>query len=262
MTLAALKSLVRAVLAVLGLLWGLDAHAWGAQGHRVIATLAEKELTPAARKEVKRLLAMEPGQTLVSISTWADEHRSEPSRPWHYVNLPRTSCAYKAQRDCADGRCVVAAIQTQIKVLASSAPDEERLIALKYLVHFAGDVHQPLHAGFQDDKGGNTYQLQAFKHGSNLHALWDTGLIESLGEDTRTMAARLARKGQGKDRGKVKPWTAKEAAQESCRIVAGSGFYPPRVVDDDYIAAYIPVMEDRLALAGARLAELLNRVLK
>jgi hypothetical protein len=224
----------------------------------VIATLAQSRLTPAARREVNRLLALEPGQTLVSISTWADEHRSEPSRPWNYVNLPRTNCTYQAQRDCADGRCVVAAIQTQVKVLASSAPDEERLIALKYLVHFAGDVHQPLHAGFQDDKGGNTYQLQAFKHGSNLHALWDTGLIESLGEDTRTMAARLARK----DRGKVKPWTAKQAAQESCRIVAGSGFYPPRVVDDDYITAYIPVMEDRLTLAGARLAELLNRVLK
>jgi hypothetical protein len=260
MTLAALKSLVRAVLAVLGLLWGLDAHAWGAQGHRVIATLAEKELTPAARKEVKRLLALEPGQTLVSISTWADEHRSEPSRPWHYVNFPRTNCTYKAQRDCADGRCVVGAIQAQIKVLASRAPDEDRLIALKYLVHFAGDVHQPLHAGFLDDKGGNTYQLQAFTLGSNLHALWDTGLIESLGEDTRALAARLA--SQGKDRGKVSPWTAAQAAQESCRIVAGSGFYPPRVLGDDYITTYIPVMEDRLALAGARLADLLNRVLK
>jgi hypothetical protein len=151
---------------------------------------------------------------------------------------------------------VVAAIQTQVKVLASSAPDEERLVALKYLVHFAGDVHQPLHAGFQDDKGGNTYQLQAFKHGSNLHALWDAGLIESLGEDTRTMAARLALKG------KVKPWTAKQAAQESCRIVAQPGFYPRHVVSDDYIATYTPVMEGRLALAGARLAEVLNRVLK
>lgn len=262
MTFAALRSSVCAALAVVGLLCSPAAHAWGAQGHRVIATLAQSQLTPAARKEVTRLLALEPGQTLVSISTWADEHRSESSRPWHYVNLPRTSCTYQAQRDCADGRCVVGAIQTQVKVLASSAPDEERLVALKYLVHFAGDVHQPLHAGFLDDKGGNTYQLQAFKHGSNLHALWDTGLIESLGEDTRTMAARLARKGQGKDSGKVRPWTAKQAAQESCRIVAGSGFYPPRVVDDDYIAAYIPVMEDRLALAGARLAELLNRVLK
>ena len=260
MTLAALRSSACAVLAALGLLCGLDAHAWGAQGHRVVATLAEKELTPAARKEVSRLLALEPGQTLVSVSTWADEHRSEPSRPWHYVNFPRGDCLYKARRDCADGRCVVAAIQAQIKVLASSAPDEERLVALKYLVHFAGDVHQPLHAGFQDDKGGNTYQLQAFKHGSNLHALWDTGLIESLGEDTRTMAARLARK--GKDRGKVNPWTAKQAAQESCRIVAQSGFYPARVVGNDYIATYVPVLEDRLALAAARLAELLNRVLK
>jgi len=247
---------VCAALAALGLLCGPDAHAWGAQGHRVIAMLAQSQLTPTARKEVTRLLALEPGQTLVSISTWADEHRSDPSKPWHYVNFPRGDCHYDAQRDCADGRCVVDAIQTQVDILASRAPDEERLVALKYLVHFAGDVHQPLHAGFVDDKGGNTYQLQAFMQGSNLHALWDTGLIESLGEDSRALAARLARKG------KAKRWTAAQAAQESCRIVAGVGFYPARLVGDDYIITYASVMEGRLALAGSRLAELLNRVLK
>ena len=256
MTLAALRSSVCAVLTAVGLLCGMDAHAWGGQGHRVIAMLAESQLTPAARKEVNRLLALEPGQTLVSISTWADEHRSEQSRAWHYVNFPRGNCTYEKRRDCADGRCVVGALQLQVEILGSRAPDEDRLIALKYLVHFAGDVHQPLHAGFLDDKGGNTYQLQAFMHGSNLHALWDAGLIETLGEDTRTMAARLALKG------KVKPWTAKQAAQESCRIVAQPGFYPRHVVSDDYIATYTPVMEGRLALAGARLAEVLNRVLK
>ena len=73
----------------------------------------------------------------------------------------------------------------------SLAPDEQRLKAMKYLVHLVGDVHQPLHAAYLDDKGGNTYQLQAFMRGSNLHAAWDTGLIRSQNEDAYAMAARL-----------------------------------------------------------------------
>jgi len=157
---------------------------------------------------------------------------------------------------CPDGRCVVAVIDRQVKVLGSGSPDEQRLNALKYVVHFVGDVHQPLHAGYQDDRGGNQYQLQAFMRGSNLHAVWDTGLIKYLNEDADAMAVRLA--------GKVAAgqWTAVQAAEESCRIVGTAGFYPGRLVDGAYIEQFTPVMEGRLGLAGARLAEVLNRVMR
>jgi hypothetical protein len=138
--------------------------------------------------------------------------------------------------------------------LGSSAPDEQRLKALKYLVHFIGDVHQPLHAGYLDDKGGNTYQLQAFMRGSNLHAVWDTGLIKYLNEDAEAMASRLARSAQ------TVAWTPVQAAQESCRIVSTPGFYPDRLIDGDYIDQFTPVMEDRLRTAGARLADAINRI--
>lgn len=238
---------------LLVLVCGGQAHAWGTEGHQVIATLAERQLTPAARAGVHRLLALEPGATLVSISTWADEHRSPQTAAWHYVNLPRGDCMYEAERDCPDGRCVVAAIERQSKVLASKAPDELRFAALKYLVHLVADVHQPLHAGYQDDRGGNTYQLQAFGRGTNLHTVWDSGLIKHLDEDVDTLAARL---GQGRSH---RPWTAAQAAQESCSIVASAGFYPGRHLDAVYLERFTQVMETRLALAGARLAELLNR---
>jgi hypothetical protein len=150
----------------------VTAHAWGTEGHQVIASLAERQLTPAARAEVNSLLALEPGETLVSISTWADEHRSPQTAAWHYVNFPRDSCTYDANRDCPVGKCVIEAINRQADILRSSAPDEKRLTALKYLVHLVADVHQPLHAGYRDDKGGNLYQLQTFMRGSNLHARW------------------------------------------------------------------------------------------
>jgi hypothetical protein len=233
-----------------------SALAWGTEGHQVIALIAEKELTPAAREEVDRLLALEPGATMASISTWADEHRTPQTAAWHYVNFPRGDCNYEPERDCPDGRCVVDAIERQAKILGSNAPDEQRLKALKYLVHFVGDVHQPLHGGHQDDKGGNTYQLQSFMRGSNLHAVWDSGLIKNLNENAETIASRLAKGPQ------AEKWTPVQAAEESCQIVATPGFYPGRLVGGDYADQFTPTMEGRLGLAGKRLAELMNRRLK
>ena len=231
------------------------AHAWGSEGHQVIALLAEQQLTPAARKDVDRLLVLEPGETLASVSTWADEHRNPQTAAWHYVNFPRGDCHYVAERDCPDGSCVVEALNRQIEVLESGASDEVRLKALKYVVHFVGDIHQPLHAGYKDDRGGNSYQLQAFMRGSNLHAVWDTGMIKYLGEDTEILTHRLATRPV-----KVSPdWTPASVAQESCQIVAKPGFYPERLVTTDYIERYTPVMENRLVQAGTRLAQLLNR---
>lgn len=237
----------------------LPVFAWGIQGHQVIAGLAQAQLTPKARKEVDRLLALEPGETLESISTWADEHRNPSTGAWHYVNFPRDSCTYDALRDCPDGRCVVGAIERNMAVLASNDSDENRLKALKYVVHLVGDVHQPLHAGYLDDKGGNTYQLQAFMRGTNLHALWDSGLIRHLEQDTDTMVQRLLHRSLP---AASRNGSAVQAAEESCRIVGTAGFYPPRKVSMDYIEHFTPTMEQRLTLAGARLAGMLNRILR
>jgi hypothetical protein len=151
-----LKSLVGGCLALVA----ICAHAWGAAAHRLIAEAAYGQLSPAARAAVDDLLTLEPGATFESISTWADEVRSPGTGPWHYVNLPRDSgCMYEATRDCPDERCVVGAIERQTAVLSSGAHGAERLKALKYLVHFVADIHQPLHVGYGDDRGGNLYQV-------------------------------------------------------------------------------------------------------
>ena len=235
------------------------AHAWGTEGHQVIALIAQSQLTAKARAEVDRLLAQEPGTTLASVSSWADEHRNPSTAPWHYVNFPRGNCVYDEQRECPDGRCVVGAIKEELAILESTAPDDKRLAALKYLVHFVGDVHQPLHAGYLDDKGGNTYQLQAFMRGSNLHAVWDTGLIKNLNEEPEAMAGRVQKLTVGMPVANLDPVNA---AEESCNIVSLKGFYPERLGELPYIQRYTPVMERRLAAAGARLAGVLNAALK
>jgi hypothetical protein len=239
--------------------FSIAANAWGVDGHRAVANLAEARLSTEAKAEVIRLLAIEPEATLASVSTYADEHRDRSTARWHYVNFPRDSCNYQVQRDCPDGQCVIAALDTQVKVLASKAPDEQRLLALKWVVHLVGDIHQPLHAGYGDDRGGNSYQLQAFGRGTNLHALWDVGLIRGAGDDAVSLTKRLLTR-------QVPPSetarTSAEIAEESCRIVSATDFYPPRTLEQQYVVEYSPVVDDRLLLAGARLARLLNENMK
>ena len=228
---------------------------WGNQGHQVVASLAQARLTTKACAEVESLLALEPGETLASTSAWADEHRNPATAAWHYINFPKNTCAYDRQRDCPDGNCVVEAINKQLEVLTSGAPAEKRLTALKWVVHLVADVHQPLHAGYAEDRGGNQYQLQAFMRGSNLHALWDVGLIKNMVLTNEALTARLqAKPVHGGE------FSATSAAEESCRIVGTAGVYPDRKVDVPYIEQFTPVMEQRLAAAGTRLAGILNGV--
>lgn len=254
-----LRTLTAVVVLLSGIFFSAASHAWGKEGHQVVALIVQSQLTPKARAEVDRLLALEPGQTLVSISTWADEHKNRSSAPLHYVNLPRGVCVYDKSRDCPEGKCVVGAIERELEILGSKAPDVKRLMALKNLVHFVGDVHQPLHAGPTDDKGGNKYQLQAFRKGTNLHALWDSGLIKNLKQAPQEMADRLLTMLPGLILDDLSPVNA---AQESCGIVSIEGFYPERRVSPDYVGRYTPVIERRLAEAGGRLAGLLNLSLR
>jgi hypothetical protein len=243
------------LLVVLGALTA-QACAWGTQGHQVVAELAFNTLTPKARFEVTQLLALEPGETLASISMWADERKSPATSAWHYVNFPRDTCQFETERDCPDGQCVVAALERQLAVLASSPTPERRLKALKYVVHLVGDLHQPLHAGYQDDRGGNSYTLQAFMQARNLHALWDGGLVKNLNLDNTALTALVRQSMPQQEQSNL---SLSQAAEESCRLVATPGFYPARQVTERYVQQFTPVLLQRLAMAGARLAGLLNR---
>lgn len=156
------------------------ASAWGPEGHAIVADIAQAHLSPAAAAQVQVLLRQEGLTRLDQISSWADGNRKERPRTggWHYVDIPLRADGYVAARDCRQDNCVIAQIDRWGRVLADrSAPPAQRLEALKWVVHFVGDVHQPLHAEDDDDKGGNTVQLQFFGAGTNLHAIWDGGVL-------------------------------------------------------------------------------------
>lgn len=237
----------------------LPAQAWGRDGHRAVAELAEVRLRPEAARAIATLLSGEPEPTLPGIANWADERRDvDPSGPRHYVNLPRGDCRYVARRDCAGGRCVVAAIEAARARLADRrAPPASRRIALKQLVHFVADLHQPLHAGHADDRGGNLVQVRWRGEGRNLHWVWDTGLLAAIAPTPGQHRARLLARAEGLI---VKPVAPERWAESSCRIVARPGFQPAHALVDEaaYLARWRDTVDAQLTHAGLRLAALLN----
>lgn len=249
----------RAVLLVTGLCIGADAWSWGAEGHRLVSGLAQERFNPVAAAEVARLLALEPGSTLASISTWADEVRSPSTARWHFVNFPRNAgCRFDDRRDCPGGACVVDAIGREVEILRSNAPDDERLVALKFVVHLVADAQQPLHAAFADDRGGNRYQVQAYGRGTNLHAVWDTGLISHWVGGRAGLRADVALAAAG-----IRPnLDPQDWAEESCRVASRRDFYPSdHLVGEDYGVFWAPVLVERLAAAVVRTAAVLNAAL-
>lgn len=156
------------------------ANAWGPEGHAIVGDIAQAHLDPAAAAEVASLLQLEGESRLDQISSWADGNRKDypDTGPWHYVDTPLDASGYDASRDCAQGICVVEKIDQYTQVLADrTATPQARLLALKWVVHLVGDIHQPLHAEDNNDKGGNTVQAQFFGRGTNLHSLWDGGVL-------------------------------------------------------------------------------------
>jgi nuclease S1 len=262
------------------LLAPLSAFGWSAQGHWVIGDLASRQLTPHAREQVALLLEGEADPTLAGVSTWADELRaSNPENyrrtgPWHYINSKDGTCHFVPARDCPDGSCAPAAIEAQMKILADAQqPREQRRDALKFVVHFVGDIHQPLHADPRDDAGGNRYQVTvhadvappdyAAKHADapvNLHTIWDYYVLASRHLSNEAYASALAGSLPHIAADKIgTPW---DWAAESCSTVDSHAIYPPdHIIDNAYLDRQRPLAEQRLTLAAVRLAYLLNRAL-
>ena len=274
--------MLRITLLVLLLAASQPVLAWSGLGHRLVGALAERHLTPAAERQVRDLLRGEADPTLAGVATWADTLRdTDPERfratsRWHYVNSP--GCDYVPARDCPDGNCVTAAIEAQRAILADRRqPLAARRDALKFVVHFVGDVHQPMHASSRDDKGGNDYQISLrtdlepeayarnrYANGvmaTNMHSIWDYYVLGTLGLDLAQYTRRLD----------ALPWppvttplSAPPAwAGESCRLIETRHLYPEgHKLDQTYLDAMRPLAEQRVRQAAWRLAEVLNQTLR
>jgi hypothetical protein len=303
------------------LLLPAPAHAWGCKGHQVVALLGEKHLNPRALAMVKKILTDGPidpnlsryckeGGTdpMADASTWPDDIRSQrpETPPWHYIDIPLGTTHRDVEKFCnpTEG-CVTSAIHDELATLRSAdATPQKKADALRFLIHFVGDLHQPLHAVSNNDLGGNCVPVTFFEeapqlrnqlleiYSPNLHAVWDTNILEraSTGKTADQVASELDESFHGKIArwGKAPPdvdawvWESHLLAQKSAygKLPVRIPAEPPQPLkscaDDTDVSAHMlqlnehltdpyqnmaaPIVRERLAQAGARLALLLNQL--
>ncbi|MCC7008985.1 MAG: S1/P1 nuclease [Acidobacteria bacterium] len=274
-----LRAIAAAAVCAAALSTARSLEAWGAQGHRVVALVAWNHLGVAARRDVTALLG---GASLASVAGWADDVRgAEPeTAPWHFVNLRQGAATYDRERDCPtsarrgdDARdCVVDRIIGFARQLGDRTQDAQaRARALKFLVHLVADVHQPLHTTAVA-RGGNDIRVSVFgaaecgsaargdRRACTLHGAWDASAIARRHTSDAALAARLERAI------KANLWRAGPTAPDiwaldGSRVASGLLVPPGTDLDDRYFARFDRTLDEQLALAGLRLAAMLNAAL-
>ncbi len=255
-----------------------SALAWNDEGHRVVALIAESRLTPAARSMVKYLLdSDEAPEAMSNASVWADQiKRKRPeTRPWHYVNIELGSTGYDRSRDCPGDDCLVEALRRQVGTLrTANASKPDRAEALKFIIHFVGDLHQPLHCADNHDRGGNEIKVTLGEKHSNLHSVWDADVVQALGRKPSQVATMLEAQISDKD---ATVWmgpaanNVEQLATETYRIAQSSVYvgalsHGPSgeviTLPKDYAQAYSALAATQIEKAGLRLAAFLNANLR
>ncbi|MGO9262772.1 MAG: S1/P1 nuclease [Bryobacteraceae bacterium] len=243
--------------------------AWGPEGHDLVARIAEAQLNAAVHARVVEILG--PGATMASVSSWPDQirHARPETAPWHYIDIPITEPHFDMARDCPKGDCVIAKIADFRKALADpSTPASARREALMFLIHFVGDMHQPLHCSDNHDKGGNDLHVQFNGQPSNLHSVWDSGLLDRMGSEEELFPAlsqESARREKKFAKGTVEDW-AEQSHKAAVKMVYGklpkAAPGQPVVLDAAYEQAADPLIRLQIERAGARLARVLSEALK
>ena len=239
------------------------AQAWGHDGHRAAATITAARLCERAADQVAALL---DDMTLPEASTWPDGIRGEArwahTRDWHYINIGDDE-PFGVLDDGQAGRgLLLSAIRANLAVLADGRESPaRRREALSFVVHLVGDLHQPLHVGRSEDRGGNTITVRFDGEETNLHRLWDSGLLRSTGlrqaDYRRTLAPLVALGAAAWESGTLEEW-----AEESRRLRPWVYDFDARrrapVISKRYAEAGRQITALRLAQAGVRTAWLLN----
>jgi hypothetical protein len=238
--------------------------AWGQTGHRVTGEIAEMYLDTKTRAKIN---ALYPNKSLAEISTHADEMRSNPaefwqktSTPWHWVTVPQGSDYSVDKHAPSNGDAVTALNQFTATLKNVQASDDEKRLALHFIVHIIGDLHQPLHAGNGTDKGGNDVKVEFFWEDSNLHRVWDSGIIDSKKLSYTEWSKWLSQKITPEMADNWRNADPKVWIKES--ILLRDGVYPLKTkLSWEYSYQHLPAVKQRLQQAGVRIATYLNEVM-
>jgi hypothetical protein len=237
----------------------VSSFGWGPEGHSLVARIAWDELTPAVQAKVTEILGS--GVTIQSVSSWPDQIRRDraATAPWHYIDIPIDKPHLDMARDCPKGDCVISKIEEFRKQLRDPAVQGvERREALMFLIHFVGDMHQPLHCSDNKDKGGNDVHVVFNGRPTNLHSVWDSGLLGLMGkeDDLLPVYEKDAAKHENKwARGSVSDW-AEESHKEAQRTTYGRlpkvAAGTPITIDAKYDKKAEPLVSQQIEKAGVR----------
>ena len=238
------------------------AFSWGKIGHRIVGEIAERNLDYAAKKGIKDLLGTD---TLARVANFPDEMKSDKAfdhtHTWHYTSIP-TDKTYFDQKRSKDGDIIEALFRMEETLRDPKKSKDEKIVALKFMVHLMGDVHQPLHVGLAEDRGGNSVHLKWFKEDSNLHSIWDESIINfqelSYTEYSTFLNHFTKAEKTNISLGNFIDW-AKES-QDLRSVVYETG--TTGKLSYEYQFKTKPVVEERLRRAGLRLASVLNKIFK
>lgn len=239
------------------------AFAWGQKGHDTTAYIAECHLTPTAKAAIDSLL---DGRSIVYWSNWMDNASHTPeyaySRTWHYKNVD-AGVKYEKAKKNKDGDVVRAINDQSLVLMDDNATRQDKALALKMVVHFLGDIHQPLHLGHLSDLGGNRIHVQYFTGNRNLHSMWDTTLPEGAHKWSYTeWQNQIDRASADEEMLILANGTPDDWAKESMEIAAKIYEVTPEGynISYDYIADWTPTIEQQFLKGGLRLADLLNTI--
>ncbi len=245
------------------------AWAWGRLGHRVVAEFADRHLNPTVRAEIAQIL--EPGESLADASTWADENRTRihGSGPWHFADVPLDEDRYD-DRLAGSGQIVPKLREFRTILADRTRPPAARRQALRFVVHLVGDLHQPLHVGEHQDRGGNTLQIHFYRRKTSLHHLWDDLILEHRTRGEDRWVAELSAIDDPISRsaamdGTIEDWAtgSLHAAQQAYQNPrTGRRIEPGEVLEDAYYESNLPIVRRQLYLAGTRLAWVLTDALR
>lgn len=240
--------------------------AWGQTGHRITAEIAQARINGKTSAEIELILGR---QGLAETATWPDDQRSNPepfwqkeASPWHYVTLPDgqqpTDMVSPPEGDASTALVRFAEI-----VRDRQKPREERALALRFIIHIIGDLHQPLHVGNGTDRGGNDVKLTWFGEPSNLHSVWDSGMIDRQNLSFTEYAARLEQRLTPEQT--LNWWDARPQTWIAESATLRNGLYPPAndqpaALGYNYQYQHLPAVETRLLQSGIRIAAYLDKL--
>ena len=240
------------------LLFCYPGHPWGLNGHRIIGKIAESHLHKRAKSELRDLLGR---QTLAETSNWADKIKSDSSwekaKSWHYVNIPKNKSYFETEHH-PRGDLLQALYHFEKKLRNRKLKKAVRVKALKFLVHFIGDIHQPLHVGYKRDRGGNRRKLKWFGKKTNLHALWDTHLIRHSRLSYSEYVVFINRFSR-REKKRWSSWDYLDWADEAMEI-RDSLYNVGDRAGYRYYYQHVNLLNEQLKKAGLRLAFVLDQI--